>query len=162
VEGGDSCGISERRYEERRLRAQAQRCEQEVAGPHGKRPPETEIRLLIKGDDRMIRDRGRIKWTAMMLPEHVEQLREWQKEDELQVRQQPDEQQYEQWNYQIHEAKEKNLHITIHYWIDEKVAEGKGHIQKINTLDGTLHLVSDSGETHRIPFVHLKSISESE
>ncbi|MGN7386567.1 YolD-like family protein [Sporosarcina sp. SAFN-015] len=110
----------------------------------------------------MIRDRGRIKWTAMMLPEHIEQLREWQKEDELQIRQQPDEQQLEQWNYQIHEAAERNLQISIHYWDHEKVTEGKGHIQKINTLDGTLHLVSDNGETHSIPFVHLKSISESE
>ncbi|MGN7386570.1 YolD-like family protein [Sporosarcina sp. SAFN-015] len=25
----------------------------------------------------MIRDRGRIKWTAMMLPEHVAELRKW-------------------------------------------------------------------------------------
>jgi len=110
----------------------------------------------------MIRDRGRIKWTAMMLPEHVEQLRDWQKEDEHQLRQQPDEQQIEQWNYQIHEAAERNLQLSIHYWDNEKVVESKGHIQKINTLDGTLHLVSDNGEAHRIPFVHLKSISETE
>lgn len=110
----------------------------------------------------MIRDRGRIKWTAMMLPEHVEQLREWQKEDELQIRQQPDEQQLEQWNYQIHEAAERNLQISIHYWDHETVTESKGHIQKINTLDGTLHLTSDNGETHRIPFVQLKSVSGTE
>ncbi|WP_252503388.1 YolD-like family protein [Sporosarcina sp. Marseille-Q4943] len=110
----------------------------------------------------MIRDRGRIKWTAMMLPEHVAQLREWQEEDGLQLRQQPDEQQIEQWNYQIHEAAERNLQLSIHYWIDEKVAESKGYIRKIDTLEGTIHLLSDNGETHRIPFVHLKSISESE
>lgn len=30
----------------------------------------------------MIRDRGNIKWTAMMLPEHVQRLRIWQREDE--------------------------------------------------------------------------------
>lgn len=110
----------------------------------------------------MIRDRGRIKWTAMMLPEHVEQLREWQKEDEHQLRQQPDEQQLEQWNYQIHEAAKKNLRITIHYWINENVAKGKGYIRKIDTEEGVLHLTSDNGEAHRIPFVHIKSISESE
>lgn len=28
------------------------------------------------------RDRGKIKWTAMMLPEHIYLLREWQKEDD--------------------------------------------------------------------------------
>ncbi|MFS0687856.1 YolD-like family protein [Sporosarcina sp. 179-K 8C2 HS] len=110
----------------------------------------------------MIRDRGRIKWTAMMLPEHVAQLREWQKEDGLPTRQQPDEQQLEQWNYQIHEAAEKNLQIFVHYWDDETVAEVKGHIRKIDTLEGMLHLFSENGETHRILFVDLKSISESE
>lgn len=31
----------------------------------------------------MIRDRGNIKWTAMMLPEHLEELRKWQAEDDL-------------------------------------------------------------------------------
>ena len=110
----------------------------------------------------MIRDRGRIKWTAMMLPEHVEQLREWQKEDEFQVRQQPDEQQIEQWNYQIHEAAERNKQISVHYWNDEKVEIGKGSIRKIDMLEGTLTLASDEGKTYKIPFVHLKSISESE
>ncbi len=110
----------------------------------------------------MIRDRGRIKWTAMMLPEHVEQLREWQKEDELQTRQQPDEQQIEQWNYQIHEAAERNLQISVHYWNDEKVAQGQGYIRKIDMLEGVLYLVSDKGKTHKIPFVHIKSISETE
>ncbi len=31
----------------------------------------------------MIRDRGNIKWTAMMLPEHVKLLREWQEQDQV-------------------------------------------------------------------------------
>jgi ssRNA-specific RNase YbeY (16S rRNA maturation enzyme) len=110
----------------------------------------------------MIRDRGRIKWTAMMLPEHIGQLREWQKEDELEIRQQPDEQQLEQWNYQIHEAAERKKQISVHYWDDEKVKIGKGSIRKIDTLEGTLTLASDNGEAYKIPFVHLKSISETE
>ncbi|SEJ82413.1 YolD-like protein [Bhargavaea ginsengi] len=29
----------------------------------------------------MLRDRGNIKWTAMMLPEHLEALRQWHEED---------------------------------------------------------------------------------
>ena len=29
----------------------------------------------------MIRDRGNIKWTAMMLPEHVVELRKWMDQD---------------------------------------------------------------------------------
>lgn len=29
---------------------------------------------------KMNKDRGTIKWTAMMLPEHIQRLREWEKE----------------------------------------------------------------------------------
>ena len=28
----------------------------------------------------MIRDRGTIKWTAMMLPEHVQKIKQWKRE----------------------------------------------------------------------------------
>jgi len=34
----------------------------------------------------MIRDRGNIKWTAMMLSEHVTELRRWQDEDHYEER----------------------------------------------------------------------------
>ena len=33
--------------------------------------------------DGELKDRGRIKWTAMMLPEHIAELRVWQAEDSL-------------------------------------------------------------------------------
>ncbi|WP_432358969.1 YolD-like family protein [Sporosarcina sp. UB5] len=110
----------------------------------------------------MIRDRGRIKWTAMMLPEHVEQLRDWQKEDGLQTRQQPDEQQIEEWNYRINEAMKRNEQLSIDYWHEGAIMTGKGFIRKIDALEGNLYLHPESGEAHRIPFVDLKSISESE
>ncbi|MDN4608682.1 YolD-like family protein [Sporosarcina highlanderae] len=110
----------------------------------------------------MIRDRGRIKWTAMMLPEHVEQLRDWQKEDQHQIRQQPDEQQMEEWNYQIQEAIERNLSLTVHYWQDQKVKTVKGFVSKINVLEGFFQITFGEGKTYTIPFVNLKSISDFE
>lgn len=110
----------------------------------------------------MIRDRGRIKWTAMMLPEHVEQLREWQKEDQRQEREQADEQQVEEWNYRIQEALERNEQLIFHYWYGDKVLIGKGSIQKIDSFEGVLYLSSESDEAHRIPFVDIKSISDFE
>lgn len=110
----------------------------------------------------MIRDRGRIKWTAMMLPEHVEQLRDWQKEDQHQIREQPDEQQLEEWNYQIREAVERDLSLTVHYWQDEKVMTASGIVRKINRMEGELQLITPTGEICRVPFVNLKSISDFE
>ncbi|MDW0115500.1 YolD-like family protein [Sporosarcina thermotolerans] len=110
----------------------------------------------------MIRDRGRIKWTAMMLPEHVEQLRDWQKEDQHQLRQQPDEQQMEEWNYQIQEAIERNLQLTVHYWQDQRIMIVSGIIGKIDIQGGMFQLNSQAGRTYTIPFVNLKSISDFE
>lgn len=36
--------------------------------------------MKVNGD---LKDRGRIKWTAMMLPEHTAELRDWYAEDDL-------------------------------------------------------------------------------
>ncbi|MGG0669874.1 hypothetical protein [Sporosarcina koreensis] len=36
--------------------------------------------MKVLGD---IKDRGKIKWTAMMLPEHTVRLRDWYAEDDL-------------------------------------------------------------------------------
>lgn len=110
----------------------------------------------------MIRDRGHIKWTAMMLPEHVGQLREWQKEDYFQQRQQPDEQQLEEWDLQFQKAVQMNLPIAIAYWKGPEVLIGKGFIGKIDLLEGVVHMKNEAGEAHRIPFVDIKSISDFE
>jgi YolD-like protein. len=45
----------------------------------------------------MIRDRGRIKWSAMMLPEHVKMLREWAEEEKWEEEKTADEQTREEW-----------------------------------------------------------------
>ncbi|KYD23147.1 YolD-like family protein [Caldibacillus debilis] len=44
----------------------------------------------------MIRDRGRIKWSAMMLPEHVKMLREWAEEEKREKEKTIDEQAWEE------------------------------------------------------------------
>ncbi len=44
----------------------------------------------------MIRDRGRIKWTSLMLPEHVKMLRDWANEDMWEKTKEIDEQKLEE------------------------------------------------------------------
>ena len=61
----------------------------------------------------MIRDRGRIKWTSMMLPEHVKMLREWVQEDEYEQEKVLDEQQLEQMNETILGAMEFNYQVCL-------------------------------------------------
>ena len=50
------------------------------------------------------RDRGTIKWTAMMLPEHVKLLREWHAEDDYIPKPQHDEYEFEELALQIQTA----------------------------------------------------------
>ncbi|MBB4825933.1 hypothetical protein HNO89_003170 [Sporosarcina luteola] len=110
----------------------------------------------------MIRDRGNIKWTAMMLPEHIQQLREWQAEDGKAVRETPDEQQLEEWNYKIGESVERGLPLSIEFWQCSEVRKVNGFIQKIDAFQGMLQIGMKPGLTQGVPFVDIKSISEIE
>jgi len=107
----------------------------------------------------MLRDRGRIKWTAMMLPEHVRLLREWQKEDGLPNRKEPDEQQLEEWEFLLSEAMEWNKPVTIRYWKYGQPHEVKGHVHCSHNLTETLRIVTPDGEAKVIPLRDIERIS---
>lgn len=98
----------------------------------------------------MIRDRGRIKWTSMMLPEHVKLLRDWAREDEYEKEKQLDEQQLEQLNDTILEAMEYNRPVAITYYRQPKYELVVGKIHYWNELGQKLHIVDKFEEIHRI------------
>lgn len=98
----------------------------------------------------MIRDRGRIKWTSMMLPEHVKLLRDWAREDEYEKEKQLDEQQLEQLNDTILEAMEYNRPVAITYYRQRKYELVVGKIHYWNELGQKLHIVDKFEEIHRI------------
>ena len=62
------------------------------------------------------RDRGNIKWNALMLPEHVKLLREWQEEDKKIAKPQLGEWQLEEMNAQLQMAYEQKLPIVLDFW----------------------------------------------
>ncbi|WP_079509644.1 YolD-like family protein [Mesobacillus jeotgali] len=98
----------------------------------------------------MIRDRGRIKWTSMMLPEHVKMLRDWAQEDEYENEKQLDEQQLEQLNETILEAMEYNRPVSITYFRQRKHELVIGKIHYWNEPGQKLHIVDRFEEIHRI------------
>ena len=110
----------------------------------------------------MLRDRGRIKWTAMMLPEHVRLLREWQEEDALPDRKEPDEQQMEEWQFLLSEAMEWNKQVTIRYWRHGQPQEVRGHVHCSHDVTGTLRIVAENGEAKVIPIRDIEGISGME
>ncbi|MGN7476940.1 YolD-like family protein [Solibacillus silvestris] len=80
----------------------------------------------------MNKDRGVIKWTAMMLPEHVKLLREWQKEDVLVAQPQLDEAQLEQININLQRAYKEHCPIQLKIWEQTGMHTVSDIIQKVN------------------------------
>jgi YolD-like protein len=77
----------------------------------------------------MICDRGNIKWTAMMLPEHVKLLRQFDKTHDIVEKPVLDEQKLDQLNDLIFEAMEFNslLEFTYYHRGSTETVEGKIH-----------------------------------
>jgi YolD-like protein len=106
----------------------------------------------------MIRDRGRIKWTSMMLPEHVKMLREWVKEDQYEQKKEIDEQQLEMMNETLLEAIELNRFVTITHYQNQNYEIVIGKIHYWNQLGQKLHIKDRFEEVHRIPITDIIDI----
>ncbi|WP_213423025.1 YolD-like family protein [Bhargavaea massiliensis] len=91
----------------------------------------------------MIRDRGNIKWTAMMLPEHLRLLREWQEEEGRREPLEPDPQQMEEWDRMLHEALEYGKPLSVSSR-GERCCTGAVH--HFDPASGTIRMVGVDGE----------------
>ena len=69
-----------------------------------------------KGVGYMIKDRGTIKWTSLMLPEHVKTLRDWAAEDKLEKKPELDEQAFEQIGIVVMDSLNYTLPIRLTIW----------------------------------------------
>lgn len=103
--------------------------------------------LIVKGK---LKDRGRIKWTAMMLPEHVQMLREWQQEDRYHVKPELDEFDLEAIHEEIRLAELRHCEIELHLWRDGSHVR-TGTIGKIDLAAQQLLLQTGAG-TERVAF----------
>ncbi|WP_026672107.1 YolD-like family protein [Alkalihalobacterium bogoriense] len=106
----------------------------------------------------MLKDRGNIKWTAMMIPEHVSRLRKVA--EELTTVKKPivDIQQLEEFEYFICEAMEHNHVLTFVYWDDGKYGIVLGKVHYIDSVNKQLRVVDQFDERHYIPIAHLVDV----
>ncbi|MFP5113491.1 YolD-like family protein [Bacillaceae bacterium C204] len=110
----------------------------------------------------MIRDRGRIKWTSMMLPEHVKLLRDWVKEDRYEQKREMDEQQLERMNEILSEAIEYDQYVTITHYRNQNYEIVIGKIHYWDELTQRLHVIDRFEEVHRIPIDAIADIRMTE
>ncbi|MFD1738752.1 YolD-like family protein [Bacillus salitolerans] len=105
----------------------------------------------------MIRDRGNIKWTSMMLPEHVKLLRDWAKEDEYETKPELDEQQLEQMNAVICESMAYGTELAITYFEHTRHCTVRGVVHYVDEVRQKLRVVDQSG---RIYYISLTAVTE--
>jgi hypothetical protein len=106
----------------------------------------------------MIRDRGRIKWVSMMLPEHIKLLRDWVKEDEYEEKKEMDEQQLEIMNMTLAEAIEFNQFVTITHYRNRNYQIVIGKIHYWDEMAQKIHIIDHFEEVHRIPITTIADI----
>lgn len=90
----------------------------------------------------MIRDRGNIKWTAMMLPEHVTKLRDWMVKDHYVERPELDEWDLQGIQGEIELAYKRQCDTVVTIWCKGMEV---AYIGKISKLDQRLNLISIDG-----------------
>lgn len=100
------------------------------------------------------RDRGKIKWTAMMLPEHISLLREWQKEDDSTSKPELTDFDLQEIQEQLDSAMIRKCVTLIKTWREGKVTSHQGTIEEIDIHSQYIKLEDPFGIV-RIPAVEI-------
>lgn len=98
----------------------------------------------------MIKDRGTIKWTAMMLPEHIQKIKQWKREAYAEAPRTLTEWELEDLQQTINQAFKQHKTVTITTWQEAKYVQWTG---TITALDESQQLVLETlTAVKRIPF----------
>ncbi|MGE7997624.1 YolD-like family protein [Lysinibacillus sp. NPDC093190] len=101
----------------------------------------------------MIQDRGNIKWASLMLPEHLELLREY-KQERIEQPRELTEWELEELQKTIDQAFNQQLDIKLEVWKDYKITQWAGIIKSINTNELILETLLS---TKSIPIQSIQS-----
>ncbi|KYD20160.1 YolD-like family protein [Caldibacillus debilis] len=91
----------------------------------------------------MIRDRGRIKWTSLMLPEHVKMLREWAEEEKWEEEKTADEQAREEWDGILSQAVGSRRKVRVNYFRNRRYEMLTGVVRRSDPLARTIELEAE-------------------
>lgn len=112
--------------------------------------------------DMTLRDRGTKKWTAMMLPEHVRELKKSLIDEKRIKRPILDEQQIEQLEETIIEAIEKDIPLLFSTFHDGFIKTIKGEITFIDHIHKQFRVKETSEMLHYIAFEDVINIEKCE
>ncbi len=103
-------------------------------------------------------DRGNKKWSAMLLPEHRERLRQMAEDEQKVVKPRLDADQLEDLNYKLQAALIEKRIITITYFKNHSLINVTGMIIKCDLINYILHIKENDDLLTRI---HLSNITEA-
>ncbi|ARD46989.1 hypothetical protein SporoP37_01585 [Sporosarcina sp. P37] len=86
------------------------------------------------------RDRGKIKWTSLMLPEHLERLRDWQREDEYIARADLTDWELQMIQETLDTACKRRCETWMKTWHDGEVRFHQGVIEALDLQTWTIVL----------------------
>lgn len=92
----------------------------------------------------MLRDRGNIKFTAMMLPEHLVKLKEWKKEASHVKKRELTEWELEELQHIIQRAATMKEEVTVTVWINNRLYEETGLITALDNIKKELLLETEA------------------
>ncbi|UZJ80564.1 YolD-like family protein [Fictibacillus sp. KU28468] len=106
----------------------------------------------------ILRDRGKMKWQGMFMPEHVKSLREFDWDNKRKTKPELDEQQLEVMEETICEAMAENLDLCFTYYRggDFRLLIGKVHY--IDPYRKELRIVDFHNEVHKVVFTDLVDV----
>ncbi|WP_156289185.1 YolD-like family protein [Oceanobacillus salinisoli] len=107
----------------------------------------------------MQRDRGSIKWTSLMLPEHVELLKEWWQEDKKVDMPILDSQQMEEINNQLIHAYKLCTAVTISIYQQSTVADYTGKVIKLDNIKNCMVFQLENGTSMDVGFHQILSVT---
>lgn len=105
-----------------------------------------------------LRDRGIKKWTAMMLPEHIELLREWHEEDNKVERPKLDDLELTLIANEIERAYKSKATIQLTYWRDGQLKVDDGVPILIDSVSKVL-VMDDAFGTASCLFKEIVAVS---
>ncbi len=88
-------------------------------------------------------DRGNKKWSAMLLPEHRERLRQMAEDEQKIVKPRLDADQWEDLNYKLQAALTEKRIITITYFKHDTLVNVTGIISKCDLINRMLYVKED-------------------
>ncbi|HEX6594148.1 MAG TPA: YolD-like family protein [Bacillota bacterium] len=93
--------------------------------------------------DDIIKDRGTKKWNSIMLPEHVEAVKQVFAEEERKEKPILDEQQKMEIDANIKRALRDNMVIEITYYADYDYKKVSGNLLSVDVFQGSIKLDDD-------------------